>query len=552
MCRDSLINKKTVESNNFKDNVSERDQSNIHDLNKETKHDDSTERKPPSKKKRRGQRDRTFDQPSGPKYKKVEADDNITSALFSVGVILVIGCAYAAIKGWRGRISVAGIDLGTTNSVICIQALSRSVGEIDCISDPYSGSPLIPSVVSFEEFNTNDLNELKPIVGRAASERMNAHARSTVSLAKRFLGRSFGDDVVRDQALEVEFEVVEDTEGISLVEEFAEKGGIAFRIQPPHSNVEPKLFSPEMIGSYVVKHLINLTNNFLGYENIKSAVIAVPAKFTMLQRQATAQAFKLAGIKVARVLEEPVAAALAYGLHRKPDVDHILVYDFGGGTLDVSILMVSEGFVDVMASEGDDTLGGADFDAAIAHSLMEKSEYAEILAILAKAEAYISSRISENVLDVEEFLMENCPKIDDMPLCSSSSFHTIGEKMKIQLSSSNVANESCMGLKNVDISQIGGVDELCQSLSPIHLSFTSDDFLNSSARLLERSRIPIRNVLSSMDLNPGDIDEVVMVGGTSRMPVVRELVKDELQVQNLNTSIDPDITVAYGCASVID
>jgi len=131
-----------------------------------------------------------------------------------------------------------------------------------------------------------------------------------------------------------------------------------------------EVISPEFVGSKVLEHLLDMAKKHLGHSQVKTAVIAVPAKFNSQQRAATADAFKMAGLKVGRVLEEPTAAALAYGLHRKPGVDHILVYDFGGGTLDVSILHVSKGYVGVMGSAGDDRLGGADFDELIAKYLM--------------------------------------------------------------------------------------------------------------------------------------------------------------------------------------
>ena len=501
------------------------------------------------------------------KYKLVQLEDDaaIKNGILGLAALGLIFMVYmAACRGWRGRISVAGIDLGTTNSVVCVQALSSGVGAIECIEDPYSGSNLVPSVVSFDQHSKK--NKMKVFVGKQALERMNGHAHSTIYHAKRFLGRGANDEEVKDLSKEYEFSVVEFNEELHediappvIDYEFADGGGVLFHIPDNNMNGNAQWLSPEQIGSYVIQHLMDMTKEFLGYDNVKSAVIAVPAKFTMVQRQATAMAFKMAGIKVARVLEEPVAAALAYGLHRKSDVDHILVYDFGGGTLDVSVLHVSEGFVDVMASEGDDTLGGADFDSAIAHYLMKKEEYAEHLDIIQKALYKVkqdsSLDIDSDVL-LEEIFAQKCSKIETVPLCHGNSFHTIGENIKIQLSDSDQGYSECLGLNKSfwekSKSRLLSPEELCDSLELIIVSMTAAEFNQAAQELFERSRIPIKNVLASLDLIPDDVDEVVMVGGTSRMPAIRELVKEELQVLNLNTHIDPDVTVAFGCASVID
>eukprot|EP00814_Leptocylindrus_danicus_P001176 CAMPEP_0116020508 /NCGR_PEP_ID=MMETSP0321-20121206/9838_1 /TAXON_ID=163516 /ORGANISM="Leptocylindrus danicus var. danicus, Strain B650" /LENGTH=524 /DNA_ID=CAMNT_0003491211 /DNA_START=51 /DNA_END=1625 /DNA_ORIENTATION=+ len=520
-----------------------------------------------SSRRRRGKRDRHALKPE-PKVilHALDTEFKIESLFPIMGVIFVGVLAVMARAGFRGRLSVAGIDLGTTNSVVCVQALSSSVGEIECINDPGTGSPLIPSVVSFlldkdhkKQFsmlNIDKEKEIDVLVGYDAKQRIDSHAHSTIFHSKRFLGRDFTDEAVTEQQAEVEFDVALDIHNTVMSPSSLDGddgGGVVFRI--PHvggdSKSDPLLVSPESIGSYIVSYLMKLTQHHLGYDNVKSAVIAVPAKFDMVQRQATAQAFKLAGIKVARVLEEPVAAALAYGLHRKPNVDHILVYDFGGGTLDVSILHVSDGFVDVMASEGDDRLGGADFDAAAAHYLTTadntNDQHVERL-----------SNALKNVLgvgdeDVEELMAEKCTKTVEIPLCHNTSFHTIGEKMKIKLSSSNTATEQCLGLGNAFLSDRKyTLDEICDALIPVKLEMTKEQFDQSAESLYMRSRLPIRRVLDALELQPDEIDEVVMVGGSSRMPTIREVVKEELRVSSLNTHIDPDITVAYGCASVID
>jgi molecular chaperone DnaK (HSP70) len=202
------------------------------------------------------------------------------------------------------------------------------------------------------------------VVGSSAKRRIDTHPHHTVYNAKRVLGRSPSHDAISELKNEVEFGIVESDD----------TDGVLFRI--PHQESKHSVLQismqPQQVGSYVVNYLIDITKEFLGHDMVKSAVICVPAKFDTRQRQATVQAFKDAGVSVTRILEEPTAAALAYGLHKKEGVEYILVYDFGGGTLDVSLLHVTEGFADVMGSDGDDQLGGADFDAAVAHYLLEQ------------------------------------------------------------------------------------------------------------------------------------------------------------------------------------
>ena len=324
---------------------------------------------------------------------------------------------------------------------------------------------------------------------------------------------------------------------------------------------------PHQVGSYVINHLMEITAKYLGYDNIRSAVIAVPAKFDQRRRQATVQAFKNVGIKVARILEEPVAAALAYGLQKKDNVDYILVYDFGGGTLDVSVLQVFDGgYVEVIGNDGDNRLGGADFDAAIAHAMVEFDDGFGSKVIEKVSQALINiiqtaidgknSDLISNHDDVEEQLVSECSKLVEMPLCSLSSLHTIGEKMKIELSSltggNNIVSKECYGIPlNIEFGS-ETISDFCSILEPIEFKISTEQFESVCSSLFERSISPISRILRDVDLIVDDIDEVVMVGGTTRMPQIRELVKNELQVDILNTSIDPDLTVAYGAASVID
>jgi molecular chaperone DnaK len=217
--------------------------------------------------------------------------------------------------GFRGRASVAGIDLGTTNSVICVQKLEKGVGEIECIPDPRTNSPIIPSAVSFLEpwerkvgLSSKIASQLVPhpsyvVVGQEAKRRIDSHPHHTLYQAKRVLGRPANDPAIAKLRGEVEL-------GIHVQPD--EHEGVYFQVPDT-----PLPITPQQVGSYVVHHMVQITKEFLGHDNVKSAVICVPAKFNDEQRQETYDAFRAAGVSVARIVEEPTAAALAYGLHRK-------------------------------------------------------------------------------------------------------------------------------------------------------------------------------------------------------------------------------------------
>lgn len=443
---------------------------------------------------------------------------------------------------------------------------SLVVGEIECIPDPYNNSPIIPSVISFMDphhhyvkLDKEDTSGLFPHptyvkVGAEAKLRIDTHPHHTLYHAKRVLGKSFDDTEVKELQKEVEFQIDRnDTD-------------VAFRV-PFHldlkdgTSTESISLSPHRVGSYVVNHMIQITKQYLGHDNVKSAVIAVPAKFDQHQKESTVKAFQDAGIKVARILEEPVAAALAYGLQKKENVDYILVYDFGGGTLDVSMLQVFDGgYVEVMGNDGDNHLGGADFDAAVAHSLLEVNGGVEgkIVERVTSAVNSIQNRMEDNSEmgeeDMEELLSSQCDRLNSTPLCTLSSFHTLGEKIKIELSSqtSDSADAICLGISEENEKQINNIADFCDALEPMKLIITLDEYDAVCSSLFARALNPIGRLLKDLDLEADEIDEVVMVGGTTRMPQIRALVRKELGVESLNTSIDPDLTVAYGAASVID
>jgi molecular chaperone DnaK (HSP70) len=469
-------------------------------------------------------------------------------SLIGVG-ILAFGIM--AKMGFRGRATVAGIDLGTTNSVICVQAPSKGVGDIQCIPDPLTNSPIVPSVVSFLEISERpvgpsskvssllDPHPTAVVVGQAAKRRIDSHPHHTLYQAKRVLGRPSDDPAMTELREEVEFAVTADPEH-----------GVVFGV--PETS---RPISPQQVGSYVVSHLMRITETFLGHDNIKSAVICVPAKFNAAQKLATYQAFRQAGVTVARVVEEPTAAALAYGLNRKEGVDHILVYDFGGGTLDVSLLHVSDGFVDVMGSDGDDRLGGADFDAAIAHFLLEHRHGQAVVSRVSQALQSLVQALPSNV-DLEDQLSASCTSLQTVPLCTVSSFHTLGEQLKIALSAypdgNGTVEAECLGFPEDYVDPDVSLEGFCTDLTTFWLSLTSREYEQSVQALYARSISPVTRLLNDLNLRHDDVDEVVMVGGTTRIPQIRKLVQQALPSASVNTHIDPDITVAYGAASVID
>jgi len=556
------------------------------------------------------------------------ADDTssggMNALLPSIIGLIILSFMIMAKMGFRGRATTCGIDLGTTNSVVCVQQPPKSstpwftgsgsssksmssnnsnkgMGEIICIPDPSTNSPVIPSVVSFldhhylrsfrltkEEKEIHDeklpslvsTRHLRPhpvdvIVGQNAKERINSHPHHTIYHAKRIIGREYEHESVHSMSSEVEFDIVSSSSD--------EKEGLAsfsfpYHMPPSSSEVandgtsssSSSLFSailtPSDIGSYIIHHLRTITRSYLQHDNVQSVVIAIPAKFEPSQRDATIHAFELAGLKVVRIIEEPTAAALAYGLHKQNDVHYVMVYDFGGGTLDISLLYISEGgYIEVLGSDGDEQLGGADFDAAIAHWLLEKKGGDKIVRDIMSSIVQIEEQVmmvSSNTMnnsnnDVEDLIEELCPNLKDIPLCTISSIHTIGEKLKIDLSnhpneSDAVAEGSCYRLP-ADIEVIPNTAEkLCESIYQVNLSLSLHEYDTAVDHLYKRSLLPIRRLLKDLNLQKEEVDEVVMVGGTTRMPQVRELVRKELDKERLNTHIDPDLTVAYGAASVID
>eukprot|EP01035_Chromulina_nebulosa_P018301 gene18301-23985_t len=387
-----------------------------------------------------------------------------SSWLFSLAAAFVVGCAVLAALGFRGRVTTIGVDLGTTFSVVGVNIN----GKVHIINDS-KGHLIFPSVVHYQSNG-------EILAGYDALPFLTSDPLNTIYNAKRFIGKNWNDSSVIEYGSKHAYTVDKLSYGQSNFSEvgFALSSGL--------------IVSPEQVGSQVLKYLLKLTADYLGHNQVNKAVIAVPAKFDSIQRQATGDAYKRAGLKVVRVIEEPTAAAVAYKLHKKSNIHHILVYDFGGGTLDVSLLFVSKGSVQVYATDGDDSLGGSDLDMCLSD------------------------------------------------VCVRSSIRHKAEEIKKKLTYANEAVFTC---------------QLIDTLAIVTSTISVDDFTSNCDHLFQRGLLPVTRLLNELGMTKNDIDEVVLVGGTTRIPKIKQMLR-EFFGKELNDHIDPDITVAYGAASILD
>ena len=370
---------------------------------------------------------------------------------------------------------VIGIDLGTTNSVVAVM-----IGDEPVVIQNQEGSRLTPSVVSWTK-------EKEILVGEPAKRRAILDPENTVYESKRFIGRKFGE--VKDEAKRVSYRVVPD-----------EKGDASFEIP----NLGRKV-RPEEVGAQVLKKLKEAAEAYLG-EKITKAVITVPAYFNERQRQATKDAGKIAGLEVLRILNEPTAAALAYGLDKKSDVK-ILVYDFGGGTFDVSILEGGEGVIEVKATAGDTHLGGANIDERIMEWLIEEF----------KKETGIDLRKDKTALQ----------RLKDA-----------SEQAKKELSF-KLETEINLPFITIDPS----------TNQPLHLQkkLTRARLEEMIKDLVDRTMEIVEKALEDAKLRPQDIDDVVLVGGSTRIPLVQQRIR-EFFGKEPHKGVHPDEVVAVGAA----
>ncbi|MEG5036699.1 molecular chaperone DnaK [Microcoleus sp. AT3-D2] len=367
---------------------------------------------------------------------------------------------------------VVGIDLGTTNSCVAVM----EGGKPTVIANA-EGGRTTPSVVAYAK-NGDQL------VGQIAKRQAVMNAENTFYSVKRFIGRRV--DEVAHETTEVSYKVL--------------KVGNSLKLDCP---ARGKQFAPEEISAQVLRKLVEDASKYLG-ETVTQAVITVPAYFNDSQRQATKDAGKIAGIEVLRIINEPTAAALAYGLDKKSN-ETILVFDLGGGTFDVSILEVGDGVFEVLATSGDTHLGGDDFDKKIVDFIANEFQRAEGIDLRKDKQAL--QRLTE-----------------------------AAEKAKIELSSVTQAE---INLPFITATQDG----------PKHLdtTLTRGKFEELCSDLIDRSRIPVENAIRDAKLDKSAINEVVLVGGSTRIPAVQELVKKILG-KDPNQTVNPDEVVAVGAA----
>ncbi len=367
---------------------------------------------------------------------------------------------------------IIGIDLGTTNSCVAVM----EGGEPKVIANE-EGARTTPSVVAFTKSGER-------LVGQVAKRQAITNPENTIFSIKRFMGRRY--DEVTDEMKMVPFKVVKQGDHVGVL-------------------AQGKEYTPPEVSAMILQKLKKSAEAYLG-ETITEAVITVPAYFNDAQRQATKDAGKIAGLDVKRIVNEPTAAALAYGLDKKKD-ETIAVYDFGGGTFDISILEVGEGVIEVKSTNGDTHLGGDNLDQRIVDWLVAEFKQEHGLDLTSKGNEMALQRLKD-----------------------------AAEKAKIELSTT-VETEINLPFITADAS---GPKHLVRKLTRAKLEQLVED-------LIDRSIEPCKKAMADANVKPGDIDEVVLVGGQTRMPKIQELVK-KLFGKEPNHSVNPDEVVAIGAA----
>jgi molecular chaperone DnaK len=372
---------------------------------------------------------------------------------------------------------VIGIDLGTTNSCVAVME-----GGKPKVIENAEGARTTPSIVAF----TKDGERL---IGQPAKRQAVTNPDNTVFAVKRLIGRRFDDPITKKDTELVPYTIVKGKNGDAWVKAGGED------------------YSPSQISAFTLQKMKETAESYLG-EEVKQAVITVPAYFNDAQRQATKDAGQIAGLEVLRIINEPTAAALAYGLD-KSEGKTIAVYDLGGGTFDVSILEIGDGVFEVKSTNGDTFLGGEDFDSKLVEWLAEKFKAKENMDL--KTDKLALQRLKE-----------------------------AAEKAKIELSSTATTE---INLPFITARMEGG------STTPLHLveTVTRADLEKMVAPLIERTKEPMKKALADAGLKQADIDDVVLVGGMTRMPKVRETVK-EFFGKEPHVGVNPDEVVAMGAA----
>jgi heat shock protein 5 len=370
--------------------------------------------------------------------------------------------------------TVIGIDLGTTYS--CVGVFKD--GRVEIIAND-QGNRITPSYVAFDE-------DGQRLIGDAAKNQASLNPKNTIFDAKRFIGRRFTDKTVQRDKKLLPFEIVNDG------------GKPAVQVQ---AKGVKKTLAPEEVSAMVLQKMKETAESYLG-QKVTSAVVTVPAYFNDAQRQATKDAGTIAGLKVERIINEPTAAAIAYGLDKKGKEQNILVYDLGGGTFDVSILTIDEGVFEVLSTSGDTHLGGEDFD--------------------------------QRVMDYFLKLIRKKHKVDlQNDQRSMARLRREVEKAKRALSSVHQVKVEVEGLINgQDFSE----------------TLTRARFEDLNSDLFKKTLAPVTTVLKDAGLKKSELDEIVLVGGSTRIPKIQEMIRDYFNGKEPNRGINPDEAVAYGAA----
>lgn len=367
---------------------------------------------------------------------------------------------------------IIGIDLGTTNSCVSVMEGNEPV-----VIPNAEGTRTTPSVVAFTKTGER-------LVGQAAKRQAITNPKKTIFSIKRFMGRRV--DEVTDESTKVPYKILPGDDNAARVD------------------IDSKLYSPQEISAMVLQKMKKTAEDYLG-EEVTEAVITVPAYFNDAQRQATKDAGEIAGLKVRRIINEPTAAALAYGLDKKGKEETVAVYDLGGGTFDISILTIGDGVFEVKSTSGDTHLGGDDFDQRLIDFLADEFK-------------------KEEQIDLRN---------DPMAL---QRLKEAAEKAKIELSSS-VSTD--VNLPFITATQDG----------PKHLvqTITRAKFESLVGDLIERTRIPCEQAIKDAGVSKSEINEVILVGGSTRVPAVQELVKS-LFGKEPHKGVNPDEVVAIGAS----
>lgn len=366
---------------------------------------------------------------------------------------------------------IIGIDLGTTNS--CLSIVEG--GEPIVITNS-EGKRTTPSVVAFTDKDRK--------IGDPAKRQAVTNPNKTVYSIKRFIGKDFS--VCTDEAKRVPYKVVSGPNNVPAVE------------------IDDRKFTPQEISAMILQKMKKTAEDYLGYE-VKKAVITVPAYFGDAERTATIEAGQIAGLEVERIINEPTAAALAYGLDKKGKDQKILVFDCGGGTHDVSVLEIGDGVFEVKSTDGDVHLGGDDFDNAIINWMVSEFK-------------------SENSMDISK---------DPMAL---QRLKEAAEKAKIELSSTTESE--------INLPYLTAKDGI-----PLHFvkKLTRSKFEQLTSELVTRAVKCAKTALKNAKLKANDIDEIILVGGSTRIPAIQEAIEKEFG-KKPNKSVNPDEVVAIGAA----